>query len=156
MMVSASAAVRANPAKTLSVVTFLMYFGVPRVAETLYFTMFLCLPIAKTSCFRRVSSKTPPGARFAKGRAPWSQTALGNRWPGAAGSDQELKNTVWSRCVRGLAAFAGPKPRNLLCVSSFRLQKCSVSERSKAKLQKALCFWLPIPSTFGAEPTATS
>ena len=48
MMVSVPAAVRANLAKTISVVTLLMYFGVPRIAETLDLSMFLCLPITNT------------------------------------------------------------------------------------------------------------
>ena len=38
--------------------------------------------------------QTLSGAVFAADRAPGSQTALGNRWPGAAGSDQEQKNTT--------------------------------------------------------------
>ena len=56
-MVSVPAAVRANPAKTLSVATFLMHFGVPRVAETFDFTMFLRLPIQKPYVFEKVVRK---------------------------------------------------------------------------------------------------
>ena len=37
--------------------------------------------------------QTPSVAVFAADRAPKSQTALGNRWPGAAGSDPGLNTT---------------------------------------------------------------
>ncbi len=79
--------------------------------------------------------KTPSGAVFAEGRAPKSETALGNRWPGAATSDPELKTIVFIYPVRGFAAFANPKPRMLRRLKSFRWQKYRVFEVSKCTLQ---------------------
>ena len=140
MLVLVPAAVRANPAKTLSVATFLMHFGVPRVAETLYFIAFLCLPIAKTPCFFKGLLGNTAWSEACEGSGALEPDSPRKSMAGAAGSDQELKNTVWSRGVRGLAAFAGPKPRDLFSFLSFRWQKSNVFEGSKAKVQKALCF----------------
>ncbi len=44
-------------------------------------------------CVEGLAVQTPSGAVFAEGQALKSQTALGNRWPGAATSDPDLNTT---------------------------------------------------------------
>ncbi len=78
-------------------------------AKTSCFTKILRNLRAQRRCFdaenerkpRGVCETDPPqtssGAVFAEGGAPKSQTALGNRWPGAATSDQELNANIKPR-----------------------------------------------------------
>ncbi len=79
-------------------------FGAPMVSETSCFTRFLrtmtfsvqfvfVILLAKTLFFEGFALQTPSVAVFAEGQELKSQTALGNRWPGAATSDPDLNTT---------------------------------------------------------------
>ncbi len=46
--------------------------------------------------FEGFALQTPSVAVFAKDQAPKSQTALGNRWPGASTSSPDLKTMVFT------------------------------------------------------------
>ena len=62
----------------------------------------------------------------------WSQTALGNRWPWAARSNQDETNTV-SKCpVRGFTRFGRAKPRVLSCFLNFRCKNTVFFEAAHA------------------------
>ncbi len=120
-------------------------FGEPMVSETSCFTRFLLNLRVRCRCFgaenkrtlRVVSETDPPQtpsvAVFAEGRAPKSQTALGNRWPGAATSDQEPNTNVKPR-FRSIPAVICSRCGHFcnsetLCSrdsSDYRLQKWNV------------------------------
>ncbi len=81
-------------------------FGAPMVSEISCFTKLLRFVGVRRRCFDASNERaprgvcetdppqTPSGAVFAADRAPKSQTALGTRWPGCAGSDHDQKNTI--------------------------------------------------------------
>ena len=120
-------------------------FGAPMVSETSCFIKLLRFVGVRRQCFDASNERepqgvcetdppqTPSGAVFAEGRAPKSQTALGNRWPGAATSDQEPNTNVKPR-FRSIPAVICSRCGHFcnsetLCSrdsSDYRLQKWNV------------------------------
>ena len=74
-----------------------MFYAVSAKDDVFGAAVFVRFVGENLNVFEGFALQTPSGAVFAEGQALKSQTALGNRWPGAATSDQELNANIKPR-----------------------------------------------------------